>query len=245
MARAAGTNPSIGVELPHDFPLATDYEDRVASAMTPILGAYWDESGKRTMARLGLDPDDWKVTDPNLHEKIRAQVFDFTSSTLQTTDLDIRQAYRELQRELLEGLGYEGETIPQLTKRVKAIFQDAATWKAEQIARTEASRAVNAASLESAKQSGVVARKKWLLSTNACQFCHEIADRVNAEGGVPLDEAFAVVPGGNPVYSTIICPPAHPSCRCSTTLVLNPEYQAIVDANPPQTWQPGAMGPEE
>ena len=113
------------------------------------------------------------------------------------------------------------------------------------IARTETARAVNAASLESAKQSGVVSRKKWLLSANACEHCHEVADRVNADGGIPLDTAFATGLSDKPTYATCDAPPLHPRCRCTTTYVLTYEYQAIVDANPTATINYGPWGPEK
>ena len=58
----------------------------------------------------------------------------------------------------------EGETIPELTRRVQSVFSRLSRERAEMIARTEAARAVHAASLLSAKESGVVSGKKWLLS---------------------------------------------------------------------------------
>jgi len=241
-ARLLGTAETIGVPLDQVMPALADYAGPMSSAMTPLLSAYWDEAGKSTRARLGLDPDDWRVVDPNTHRMIEEQAIALCDSTLATTDLDVQTAYAELRRELIAGVVAEGEGIPELTKRVKAVFQDAETWRAERIARTEASRAVNAASLESAKQSGVVARKKWLLSANSCDRCHEVADRVNAQGGIPLDEPFATGLSDKPAYATAQTAPLHPGCRCTSDWVLDPAYselQAAADA----PIEPGPWGP--
>lgn len=229
-----GTSSSIGVPLTDVFPAIADYEDPMSTAMTPLLSAYWDKSGRQTRAKLGLDPDEWRVVDPNLHEKIRTQAMDFCESTLETAHMDVHEAYDRLRQELLSGVLEAGEAIPQLTERVKAIFTDAKGWKAEQIARTEAARAVNAASLESAKQSGVVERKKWLLSANACDECHKVNDRVNAAGGIPLDDAFATGLSDKPTYADCHAPPLHPHCRCTLTYVLSPEFQGVIDQYGPK-----------
>jgi len=240
-----GTLPTIGTVVHTNWPALTDYEDPMAAAFTPMIGAYWDEAGKVTRARLGLDPDEWRVVDPHLHEKIETQAFDFCKSTLESTSETCRDAYAKLRQELLAGVLNEGEAGPELAKRVRSIFTGLTKSHAAMIARTETARAVNAASLESAKQSGVVSRKKWLLSANACEHCHEVADRVNADGGIPLDTAFATGLSDKPTYATCDAPPLHPRCRCTTTYVLTYEYQAIVDANPTATINYGPWGPEK
>ena len=63
-----GVIPEIGAPLPASFPPLTDYDDPMASAMTPVLSGYWDEGGKVTRAKLGLDPEKWEVHDPHLHQ---------------------------------------------------------------------------------------------------------------------------------------------------------------------------------
>jgi hypothetical protein len=228
--------------VPHDFPALADYADPMASAMTPLISAYWDEAGKVTRERLGLDPDEWRVVDPHLHGMIQGQAHDFCQSTLSTTADTVQDAYRKLRDELAASLITEGEAGPALRKRVEGIFTGLSRDHADLIARTEASRAVHQASLQSAKESGVVSGKVWLLSTNACSLCHELEAASKAHP-VPLDGEFANI-GSNPTYASIKMPPGHPRCRCSVQFRLVDEYQALVDANPPETFRPGALGPE-
>ena len=136
----------------------------------------------------------------------------FCHSTNATADRDVGLAVADRPRGPgKKGLIGEGETIPRLRERIAAIFVRASKAKAGTIARTEASRAVHAASLMSAARSGVVAGKKWLLSAHSCPLCHKIAGEVES---MPLEASFGTV-GTNPAYSTVAHPPAHPNCRCS------------------------------
>ena len=190
-----GTLPAIGAPLPDHFPPLADWNDPMASAMTPLVAMYWDEAGRTTRERLGLDPDAWEVHDPHLHQKIREASLSFVKEVNETTDLELGEALAKLRTELLAGLVEHGEAIPELTARVQSVFTRLSTWRAEMIARTEAARAVHAASLESAKESGVVQAKKWLVSAGSCDRCQAMAAEVN---GVALDEAVRDRGGGQP-----------------------------------------------
>jgi SPP1 gp7 family putative phage head morphogenesis protein len=192
----------------------------MASAMTPILSQYWDEGGKKARERIGLDPDQWQVTDPNLKAKIEAAALQFCGRTNQTTSLQLDKALARLREELTAGLVEHGESIPQLTKRVRAVFEHASEHRARRIATTEAARAVHAAQEQSAIESGVVAGFEWLASEDACPLCLQIAAEVKQ---VPLGGKFAEV-GTHPLYSRIGFPPAHPHCQCTVIEVLMPGY---------------------
>lgn len=238
-----GQIPSIGAPLPTHFETLADYNDPMASAMTPILSTYWQESGEKTQERLGLDPDDWKVSSPHLKRKIQTAALDFCDETNSTTSLLLEEALTRLRQELMQGLVDEGESIPQLRDRVQKIFDAAEEWRAERIARTEAARAVHAAQLESAKQSEVVAGLEWLVSADACPICMQIAAEVRQ---MPLGQSFAVV-GNNPTYQHIKHPPAHPHCMCAAIEMLKPEYggpenptwgQTLVHPDPPENYTP-------
>lgn len=239
-----GDTPTIGAPIPDYFPALADYTDPMASAMAPILSAYWDEAGQVTRAKLGLDPADWRVVDPHLHEAIQTQAHNLCESTLATTSDMVGTVYQKLREELTAGLLTEGESIPQLTKRVRSIFTDLSKNHAELIARTEASRAVHTASEMSAKASGVVTGKVWLLSTNACPLCHSLANASNAHP-IPLGGEFANI-GNNETYASIRMPPGHPRCRCSVTYRLTDEYEALLAEHGPKydTFQAGALGLE-
>ena len=212
--------PDTGVELPASLAPIADYDDPMASAMTPLLSPMWDESGKRTMARLKLDPDEWRVTSPKLHSAIHSQALTFCSSTLKTTSKDLHTVQARLREELKAGLIDEGESLRELRKRVQSVFEGMRDWKAAQIAATEASRAVHSAQLMADEESDVVAGVELLLSSDACPLCRKIATEAKR---VRLGHAFAVV-GHNPDYKNLRHPPLHPHCQCAMIEVLKPEF---------------------
>lgn len=221
-----GTIPTVGAELPTHFPDLADYDDPMASSVTPILAAYWDVAGKQARERVGLDPDEWKVTDPHTKEKIEQAAFDFCETTNRTTSKELNTALGLLRQELVEGIVERGDSLRELRKRVERVFEDAEEYRAQRIAATEASRAVHAAELESARQSGVVAGFEWLLSEDACPLCHMVAAEAKH---VRLGQPFAVV-GHNAHYSTIKHPPVHPNCCLPETPVIAPVRIAGIEA---------------
>jgi hypothetical protein len=208
--------------LPTHLPdlAAAEWTGPMASAVTPYLETTWSESGKDVYARMGLDPGDWKVTNPHLKHQIERQAFNFCSSTNRTTTLGLETALKKLRNALVVGLVEEGEALPQLRIRVNEIFAGLSGSKAEMIAATEASRAVHAAQEVAAAESGVVAGLELLLSSDACPLCRKIYRECKQ---VRLGQAFAVI-GENPTYSHIKYPPLHPRCQCTTIEVLKPEY---------------------
>lgn len=224
-----GTLDTIGAGLPSTFLPLADYDDPMASAMTPLLATYWNESGKDVRERLGLDPDNWKVTDPHLAEKIQTASFDFCAATNATTTKDLNTALAKLREEMTTGLVTEGESVKQLTKRVKSVFENASDDRAYRIAQTESSRAWHSAQLQSAKETGIVIAKKLMLSANSCPLCVKVHDAQPKEG-IPLDSEFAHI-GNNPTYASIITPPLHPMCRCSMQEVLIDDAQTPVIAD--------------
>jgi hypothetical protein len=247
LKKMLGTIPTIGAPLPDHFPSLADWTNPMASAMTPLISAYWDEAGKTTRARIGLDPGAWEVHDPHLHAMVSKASLSFCRATNETTDLELGEALDRLKAELLAGLVDRGDTIPELTARVKSVFGRLSDSRAERIGRTEAARAVHAASLESAKESGVVQGKKWLLSANSCPKCQDLAHTVNSmfPQGIPLGLDFAHE-GNNPAYANIPHPPLHPHCRCSLVFVLDEEYETLLKQYgppEPESFIPGAFGP--
>lgn len=220
LADLLGTVPTIGADVPLVFPDLADYDDPMAAAMTPLLSAYWDQGGRQVRERLGLDPDAWQVTNPHTRAKIEQAALAFCNATNRTTSQNLNDALAALRAELAEGIVERGDSLPELRKRVQTVFDKAEAWRAQRIAASEASRAVHAAELQSAEESGVVAGMEWLASEDACDVCQQIAREA---GIVRLGHAFAHI-GTNPHYSRILHPPAHPGCQCSMVEVLRPEY---------------------
>lgn len=94
------------------------------------------------------------IRNPRVMEFIENKKFKFAKEITETTADQLREQLRA-------GL-LDGEGIPELKKRVKTVFTDATTWRAETIASTETGGAYNFGSFESYKQSGVVPWKEWL-----------------------------------------------------------------------------------
>jgi len=152
----------------------------------------------------------FNVSNPRVQEFIDKKKFKFAQEVNQTT-LD------RLRQELRQGT-IDGESIPELRGRVKQVFDEARTWRADMIARTETGGAYNYGSFEGYRQSGVVIRKGWLSSHDS-----KVRDSHRALDGqeVPLEARFSNNlkypgdPDGPP--EEII------SCRCSIYPVVEEE----------------------
>ncbi len=72
----------------------------------------------------------------------------------------------QLKDALREGIG-QGEGIPELRKRVKDVFSEASTNRADTIARTETAQAFEAANQQAMKESGVVDNIRWLSANDS------------------------------------------------------------------------------
>jgi SPP1 gp7 family putative phage head morphogenesis protein len=112
----------------------------------------------------------------------------------------------QLKDALREGIG-QGEGIPQLRNRVKDVFSEASTNRANTIARTETAQAFEAANQAAMKESGVVSRQAWLTARDSrVRFSHSILEGVI----VPLGATW---PGG-------ITPGSEINCRCTSIAVI-------------------------
>jgi hypothetical protein len=212
---------ALGQQLPGAIPDWNFFKlgtEEFVYRMTPTFTAIWDKAGAQFAHQIGLDPNQWDVTNPYLSQKIHNATFAFCEDTNATTTKDIGKAYADLRDALHQGLVPHGESIPQLTKRVQGVFENAEKWRARRIAQTETSRAMFQAKDEQARRSNVVVGWRWSLSSDACPVCVAIAARKPV---VKLGEPFAII-GKNPTYSTIYHPPAHPHCLLPETPVIAP-----------------------
>ena len=219
-----GKKDDYGVSLPafwpswHDFGFGAIDEAR---RFTPMLQACWKQGGEDLFARVGLDPDEWSVTNPHTEEKIAKAALDFCAATNQTTSLQLDEALKKTRDELIEGIVKRGESLAALTKRVNAVFDQAEKYRARRIAATEASRAVHAAGEAAAYESGVVTGWEWLASDDCCPLCRTVARRCPR---VKLGQPFAIV-GDHPSYSQVRFPPLHPGDQCSVVEILDTDQQ--------------------
>lgn len=122
-----------------------------------------------------------------------------------------------IQETIAEGVT-NGESVAQLRKRIKAVYDEATTVRAERIARTESLAASNEGALEAYRQSPVVTAKEWSAEANACEFCKALDGKI-----IGLNEDFAKLGQGVEAgdkkmqtnYEDIAHPPLHANCRCA------------------------------
>lgn len=154
---------------------------------------------------------DFDLFNPRVLDAVQSAVFAFCRSTMETATGDLQTSLDLLRSKLARGLE-RGEALALLSQRVQTIFADPV--RAFRIAATETSRAMHGGALLAAKQSGLVVKKRWLASTDACDECLELDGRE-----VGLDEPFYVDPRGGP-YAVVLYPPLHPHCFCDFTEVI-------------------------
>jgi 2'-5' RNA ligase len=113
-----------------------------------------------------------------------------------------------------------GEDVEQITARIQAVLNNA-QWKARRIARTEITRAANAASLAQVLHSGYLGEKQWSSNTdNRVRPAHLEAN----EQARPLLETFDV--GGFPMLypgDPNAPPDLTINCRCDMLYALTPD----------------------
>jgi SPP1 gp7 family putative phage head morphogenesis protein len=140
------------------------------------------------------------------------------------TNAGTQKALREIFAESIAA----GEGVPELTKRIGQLFTFKKKYQAEQIARSEVIRASNYAAEQAYLQSGVVARKKWIVSrdTRLCPYCEPMAGKEVVLGMVFFQQGD-VLPNPdfpnqtlNLDYEDIFHPPLHVQCRCTLSPVL-------------------------
>lgn len=190
----------------------SDWTNQMQEALAPIVQMYADASAQRTITRLRLGKDFFKVIHPLIKEAVEKATLQFCEDTNNTTSLALSDALAKLREEITAGQ-ITGDSRNEMMRRVQSVFNVADNERAFKIAVTESSRAVNQSQVLTSKESGVVKAKQWLLSDDACPLCLPLSGKT-----VGLDEPF-VVDGSGP-YGEIQFPPRHPACRCTLIDVL-------------------------
>lgn len=139
---------------------------------------------------------------------------------------EITTTQREDLKSALSTAIESGMNTGQATKEVQAALGDVARWKAEEITRTESTRAYTQGNLAAWREAGVN-EKQWLLAPDACPLCKGIAEQFNKPHPIDapflkIGESFADSKGNRHVisYSNIDAPPLHPGDRCDIVPVL-------------------------
>ena len=139
----------------------------------------------------------------------RAAVDEYLLRNALTHAKGINETTREQLRDgLREGIA-AGEGIPELRERVKSVFTEASTNRANTIARTETAQAFEAVNLASMDASGVVEKERWLTAKD---------DRVRPEHRLRegLEVPIGTDWGG-------IRPGTEIQCRCTSIGILKEE----------------------
>lgn len=210
----------------------TAFAPALASAIEPDLAILWrrgqrdhrrhrrqsankaiqlgDDEPRRLIASLVREPLTGDVLVAVRHAAMEFAVS--TLATLRMDRIDAEVTHQERTREAVETGLQSGRGLIESSAEVLEVFES--PHRAARIAATESSRAVHAGQLAEARASGVIAAKRWLASSDACELCEALN---NVE--VPLDEPFYVDPRGGP-YAVVMHPPRHPWCMCTFVEVL-------------------------
>jgi HK97 family phage portal protein len=181
------------------------------TAIRPVIAGAVDDVGRQSLDDLGLGIS-FDLADPNVKVAMERQAQRFANEVNATT-------WDRLRSSLADGLD-AGEGIDELAKRVEAVMGDRVAGSAETIARTEALTAASTGTIESWRQSGVVAGKTWLSTLD------DRTREAHAEAHgqtVGIDEDFEVGGDTGPGPGMMGSPENDCSCRCSMTAVLDTE----------------------
>ncbi len=123
----------------------------------------------------------------------------------------------------------EGLSVADVAGKIETLYDGFTDWRSEMIARTELNAASNAGAHEGYRESGVVARERWLSALDertrrqpASEFDHWVANGEKVQLGEPFTRTggalmFPGDPDGDP-GNTILC-------RCSTVPVIEADEE--------------------
>ena len=118
---------------------------------------------------------------------------------------------RELVTAISDGIR-DGDDADRIASRVRDVYQFASRSRSLRIARTETVAALNAGSHEAARQSGVVARKRWLAAIdNRTRDDHRAAHGLT----VGLEDDFTVSGSTGPAPGQMSSADQNVNCRCT------------------------------
>ena len=181
-------------------------------ALSPIIREIVEEEGNLAFGQVGID-DTIDMGDPIVVNFLDKNTIKFSNEVNKYTNKKIRKT-------LSDGI-VAGEGIPKLAKRVNVIFDNCEKSRSVAIARTESSRAMNFATEETYRQSGVVEGKKWLTAYDerTCERCLAMDGKIVSLGDNYFDKGDTFM-GLELDYEDTAHPPLHVLCRCSLTPVL-------------------------
>lgn len=177
-------------------------------AMRELLRRIIGAVGAQALEDLGLTMG-FDVFDPTVLRFLENRAQRFAERVCETT-------WEALKRSLMEGIE-QGQSIPELAKRVEEVMGDRIRSTPTVIARTETIGASNGGTLMAWEQSGLVAGKSWLSALDErTRLTH-----IQAHGQtVGIQDNFRVGAGQGPAPGQIGLPEEDIQCRCAMTAVL-------------------------
>lgn len=184
----------------------------MVGVFTPELRQVVTEQGKRAGLLVGMG-DNFNAATRAVQAYLKKRTYQFSFEMTQETNTLIGKALK---------LGVaNGESIPDIRKRVERVFKDMEKYRSERIARSEVVRASNFATMEAYEQSGVVEKMEWLVTSDdrLCPLCEPLDGKSVKLGDSFFDKGDRHVGAdGSELdldYETIEHPPLHPNCRCT------------------------------
>lgn len=214
--KATGAKQDEPVPLADDDELWQEAEKILGEILLPeVTGSAQAgaQSAQDALSQVALAVDMAKVNEPVL--KWSGQyTYDLVSGINDTTRKSLREAITTWQA---QGLGKRG--LPDLIKAIEPLF---GKQRAELVASTEVTRCFSEGNVLVYKGVPGAVGEKWRTARDEL-VCEHICLPLNNKW-VKFDEAFNELldPKVGDKLKTFMRPPAHPRCRCRTTLVLSP-----------------------
>jgi len=188
--------------------------------LTPIMKELIEQHGEEALELLGSDVSYELLSEARKY---------LTSEPLKASKSLNKTIYGKVRKSLADGLE-NGEGIPKLAKRIDKVYSGLEAYQLNAIARTETSRAVNFATVDGYRQSGVVNGKEWLTAFDerTCDWCEEMNGKVIALDEDYFKEGDTMKVGKESLdisYEDVGEPPLHVSCRCTTIPVIGKSFK--------------------
>lgn len=177
-----------------------------------------EDFGRKMMDEIATEIS-FNVISPQVIEHIQSASFDRVGGMVTATTRG------KLRDALMEGV-LEGEGIPELSKRIRAVFSQASKARSQMIARTEVNRSANFGRWQGMAQSGLVTVRLWLATLDSRT--RDTHLELN-ENTARIDQPFCTTGGACAMYPGDFGDPGEDAnCRCTTIPVIDEETSISV-----------------
>lgn len=177
--------------------------------VAPIYKALLESEGQIALSDVA---EGTFVLNATMKKKIKENAYLLSLSVDKTTKEKLVKVF---ENGIADGLGaYD------MTQKVKGVFQELSTSRAEAIARTETIRTHNDATVEGWTQSGVVEKKQWYTAHDdrVSEICASLDGKIITLGENYFDKGDKLTVWNNTYnfdYWDTSWPPSHVNCRCT------------------------------